>query len=47
MYTHTTHAPLNMATLMPKWTNPTDLGPKTYIAYGQASHWTLTLIVAY
>lgn len=35
MYTHTTCAPLNLATLLPSWTNPTDLGPKTYIAYGQ------------
>lgn len=27
-------APLNLATLQPKGTNTTDLGPKTYIAYG-------------
>ena len=26
--------PLNLATMMPTWCRPTDLGPKTYIAYG-------------
>lgn len=35
MWTHPLHGPLNMATLLPDWTNRTDLGPKTYIAYGQ------------
>eukprot|EP00798_Chlamydomonas_sp_ICE-L_P014386 gene14386-20387_t len=35
MYTHPYEAPLNLATMMPSWSNPTDLGPKTYIAYGQ------------
>ena len=35
MYTQPYHAPLNLATMMPAWSNPTDLGPKTYIAYGQ------------
>lgn len=28
-------APLNLATLLPPWTVPTDLGPKTYVAYGR------------
>ncbi|GFH31894.1 JmjC domain-containing protein, partial [Haematococcus lacustris] len=31
LYTHTTAGPLNLATMMPSWTNPTDLGPKTYV----------------
>lgn len=26
---------LNLANLMPETANPTDLGPKTYIAYGR------------
>lgn len=34
-YTHPHVAPLNLATMMPKVSNPTDLGPKTYIASGQ------------
>jgi hypothetical protein len=28
-------APLNLATALVKADNPTDLGPKTYIAYGR------------
>ena len=34
-FTHPHSAPLNLATMMPAWANPTDLGPKTYIANGQ------------
>ena len=34
-YTHPRVAPLNLATMMPPLSNPTDLGPKTYIASGQ------------
>ncbi len=35
VFTQPLMAPLNMATMLPAWSNPTDLGPKTYIAYGQ------------
>eukprot|EP00798_Chlamydomonas_sp_ICE-L_P014715 gene14715-20755_t len=35
MYTHPSEGPLNLAAMMPRWSNPTDLGPKTYIAMGQ------------
>ena len=34
-YTHPHSAPLNLATMIPGWANPSDLGPKTYIANGQ------------
>lgn len=27
--------PLNLASMLPRWANPTDLGPKTYIAFGR------------
>jgi len=30
-------APLNLACSMPSWSNPTDLGPKTYVAFGRVS----------
>ena len=35
--TQPVRAPLNLAAMMPRDCNPTDLGPKTYIAYGQVS----------
>ncbi len=36
-YSHpeTGAAPLNLATMLPEGANATDLGPKTYIAYGR------------
>jgi hypothetical protein len=34
-YTHPKEAPLNLASAMPAWSNPTDLGPKTYVAFGR------------
>ncbi|GAX77805.1 hypothetical protein CEUSTIGMA_g5248.t1 [Chlamydomonas eustigma] len=34
-YTHPKGGPLNLAWMLPPWSNPTDLGPKTYIAYGR------------
>lgn len=34
MYTLPTGAPLNWATMMLSTSNPTDLGPKTYVALG-------------
>lgn len=34
MYTLPNGAPLNWATMMLKSSNPTDLGPKTYVALG-------------
>jgi hypothetical protein len=35
LMTHTTWGPLNLAAMLPSWALPTDLGPKTYVAYGQ------------
>lgn len=37
-YTHPTAGPLNLATKLPFWINPPDLGPKAYIAYGRSAH---------
>lgn len=37
LYTHTTSGPLNLATFMPEWALATDLGPKTYVAFGQVN----------
>lgn len=34
MYSYPHHAPMNLATCMPSFSLPTDLGPKTYVAYG-------------
>lgn len=33
-YTNPDRAPLNLATYMPSTSNPSDLGPKTYVAFG-------------
>jgi hypothetical protein len=38
-YSHPTHGPLNLATLLPWYTRLPDLGPKGYIAFGrEAEH---------
>ncbi len=49
-YTRPSEAPLNLACLLPPWANPTDLGPKTYVAFGRVgleagsfSHWPCEL----
>ena len=34
-YTHPRKGPLNLACMLPPWSNPTDLGPKSYVAYGR------------
>ncbi len=34
-YTLPRQAPLNLACHLPPWANPTDLGPKTYVAFGR------------
>ncbi|GAX81301.1 hypothetical protein CEUSTIGMA_g8732.t1 [Chlamydomonas eustigma] len=35
-YTLPKDSPLNLASMMPSWSNATDLGPKTYVAFGRA-----------
>lgn len=35
MYTHPDCGPLNLAAYVPACANPTDLGPKSYIAFGR------------